>query len=155
MERYAIQKDAIFKKVGRTKMTIEGYEMKPKLKPHKSLITVSEIIVVSPKLHEAVLKKQFNTAYKKIFKKVMLIIDDNDSTSTDTMLALDEVAKMKAILKEKYKQYISNKEYRNMWKKVSFLQVELQKKQMLLKSIEEILKNYTEMTYENERGKSR
>lgn len=155
MKQFVIQKNANVKKAGRKKIVIEGYEMKPKLKKHDSLVSVSEVTVVSPKLHELALKKQFKTAYRKVFKKVMIVLEDNDASQTDTVLALDEVAKMKAILKEKYKQNVSKQEYRNMWKKVSLLQTELQKKQALLKSIEDIIKQYAYVAEENERGKSR
>lgn len=90
-----------------------------------------------------------------MFKRVMIVLEDNDATSTSTALALDEVVKMKRVLKDKYKQFVSKTEYRNMWKKVSLLQAELQKKQVLLKNIEDMLQNYTLNSYESERGKSR
>lgn len=155
MEQYKIQKNAKNKKSGRKKIVIEGYEMKPKLKKHKSLIDVERVVLVSPKLHELALKKQFNTAYKKMFKKVILVLEESDTSVTSTALALDEVAKMKAILKEKYKQYISKEEYKNMWKKVSLLQLELQNKQAFMMNMDKMLKNYQEKIYEEERGHSR
>ena len=155
MKEYVIEKDTNFKRVGKKRIVIEGNEIKTKLKKHPSLIAVDSVVVISPKLYENALQKQFNLAYKKIFKKVMIILEE-DSTGAQTALALDEVAKMKAVLNDKYKHHVSKQEYHKMWKKLSILQGELQQKQEIIRNIENLLKAYTiPQIYEEERGKSR
>lgn len=155
MNTYAIQKDVSNKRVGRKKMVIGGYEMKPNLKKHPSMVSVDHVTIVSPNLYENTLLKQFRIAYKKLFKKVILVLEE-DSTGTDSALALDEVAKMKAILKEKYKHHVSKKEYHKMWKKLSILQSELQQKQEMIRNIDLLVKSFMmQNNYEEERGKSR
>ena len=73
------------------------------------------MVVISPTLYENALQKQFNLAYKKIFKKVMIILEE-DSSGAQTALALDEVAKMKAILNDEYKHHVSKQEYHKIYR---------------------------------------
>ena len=153
--KYVVQRNVDTRKLGRKKLVIEGYELKPHLSKRTELISVSQILVVSPSLHEVVLKKQFKNAYQKVFKKVMVVIEDVDSTSGDVQIVLGEVAKMKQILKEKYKQEVSKNEYRKMWRKVTLLEEELMKKQVLQKNLEQMISMMESSFYEEERGKSR
>lgn len=125
---YVIKKEHLKKKLSKNNIENLGYKMNPKLKNHSNFIEVKEIIIIKPSMKEKVLKLSFQVAFRRLFKLVMDLLQDDSATEGDTTLCLDEIMKMKKILQQKYKQQISKEEYRVMWSKVSLLQKRLQEK---------------------------
>ena len=104
---YQIKKEKKKKNLGRKKMNLDGMTMKPKLKAHQNLISVSEIIVIAPSLKKGVIKKSLKLSFRRLFKLVMDTLESADTSEGDILLALDEVAKTKKILQDKYRQECS------------------------------------------------
>ena len=125
---YVIKKEHLKKKLNKNNIESLGYKMNPKLKNHSNFIEVKEIIIIKPSMKEKVLKLSFQVAFRRLFKLVMDILQDDSATEGDTTICLDEIAKMKKILQQKYKNQINKEEYRTMWSKVSLLQKRLQEK---------------------------
>ena len=125
---YVIKKDNIKNKLNKNNIANLGYKMNPKLKNHSNFIEVKEIIIIKPSMKEKVLKLSFQVAFRRLFKLVMDLLQDDNATEGDTTICLDEIAKMKKILQQKYKNQINKEEYRTMWSKVSLLQKRLQEK---------------------------
>ena len=125
---YVIKKEHLKKKLNKNNIANLGYKMNPKLKNHSNFIEVKEIIIIKPSMKEKVLKLSFQVAFRRLFKLVMDLLQDDHATEGDTTICLDETAKMKKILQQKYKNQINKEEYRTMWSKVSLLQKRLQEK---------------------------
>ena len=125
---YVIKKENLKKKLNKNNIANLGYKMNPKLKNHSNFIEVKEIIIIKPSMKEKVLKLSFQVAFRRLFKLVMDLLQDDNATEGDTTICLDEIAKMKKILQQKYKNQINKEEYRTMWSKVSLLQKRLQEK---------------------------
>ena len=129
---YQIKKEKKKKNLGRKKMNLDGMTMKPKLKAHQNLISVSEIIVIAPSLKKGVIKKSLKLSFRRLFKLVMDTLESADTSEGDILLALDEVAKTKKILQDKYRQELDQQEYHLMWHKVTLLERELKEKRAWL-----------------------
>ena len=125
---YQIRKEQKSKFLAKKNLQFTGLKMKPKLRDHAQFIEVKEIIIVYPSWQEKAMKLQFQVAYRRLFKLVMDVIEDNGSTAGDTKHALNEIQKKKKILRSKYKNKISNEEYRKMWNKVFLLEKKLTEK---------------------------
>ena len=151
---YQIRKEKNKKNLGKNKPVCQGVKMNPKLRNHRDLIEVKEIIIINPSLKEKVLKLQFQVAFRRLFKIVMDSIED-DGTIGDTNIVLDEILKAKKILQKKYKNQIKNEEYRMMWNKMSLLEKEITNKIILQKQRQEMFQMYMEETKEEKKGRGR
>lgn len=154
MMSYQIRKEKNKKNLGKRKPVCQGVKMNPKLRNHRDLIEVKEIIIINPSLKEKVLKLQFQVAFRRLFKIVMDSIED-DGTIGDTNIVLDEILKAKKILQKKYKNQIKNEEYRMMWNKMSLLEKEITNKIILQKQRQEMFQMYMEETKEEKKGRGR
>ena len=128
--------------------------MNPKLRNHRDLIEVKEIIIINPSLKEKVLKLQFRYSFRRLFK-IAMDTTNEDGTIGDTKLALDEILKAKKVLQSKYKNQIKNEEYRIMWNKITLLEKELTNKIIIQKQRQEMLQMYMEETKEEKKGRGR
>ena len=151
---YQIRKEKNKKNLGKRKPVCQGVKMNPKLRNHRDLIEVKEIIIINPSLKEKVLKLQFQVAFRRLFKIVMDSIED-DGTIGDANIVLDEILKAKKILQKKYKNQIKNEEYRMMWNKMSLLEKEITNKIILQKQRQEMFQRYMEETKEEKKGRGR
>ena len=151
---YQIRKEKNKKNLGKRKPVCQGVKMNPKLRNHRDLIEVKEIIIINPSLKEKVLKLQFQVAFRRLFKIVMDSIED-DGTIGDTNIVLDEILKAKKILQKKYKNQIKNEEYRMMWNKMSLLEKEITNKIILQKQRQEMFQRYMEEIKEEKKGRGR
>ena len=151
---YQIRKEKNKKNLGKRKPVCQGVKMNPKLRNHRDLIEVKEIIIINPSLKEKVLKLQFQVAFRRLFKIVMDSIED-DGTIGDANIVLDEILKAKKILQKKYKNQIKNEEYRMMWNKMSLLEKEITNKIILQKQRQEMFQRFMEETKEEKKGRGR
>ena len=97
---YQIRKEQKSKFLAKKNLQFTGLKMKPKLRDHAQFIEVKEIIIVYPSWQEKAMKLQFQVAYRRLFKLVMDVIEDNGSTAGDTKLALNEIHKTEKICSE-------------------------------------------------------
>ena len=151
---YQIRKEKNKKNLGKRKPVCQGVKMNPKLRNHRDLIEVKEIIIINPSLKEKVLKLQFRYSFRRLFKIVMDTTNE-DGTIGDTKLALDEILKAKKVLQSKYKNQIKNEEYRIMWNKITLLEKELTNKIIIQKQRQEMFQMYMEETKKEKKGRGR
>jgi len=158
MTSYKIERIATNKNILKKKIKSDGYHMKPKFKAHDELVDVKEIVIVNEALKEKVLTKQFDIAFRRIFKMMMCVTEDSDSTTSngDAKIVLSEIVRMKQILKDKYRQNLSKQEYYKMLKKVEILECELNTKIIKNERKEALMfQKMMENNLEEERGRSR
>jgi len=122
--------------------TIDGYSFKPKNKPN--VLSVNKVIVLDPKLVDSILTVKFNSRFNKLLKLVTFILNNEDTSSSDTALALDEVALLKSILLNRYQKFLSQEKELLFLQKLRLIENKLRAKEI-------------EITYLNkeEKGKSR
>ena len=75
-----------------------------------SFLKIKEVIIVNPEIISNLICHNFNKKYQKIVECFFLNSDlDDDSTSSNLMLALDEVARLRTIIINKYKIFLKKK----------------------------------------------
>lgn len=95
----------------------------------KNVIKIKRMIITDQKLIDDYVTKRINKKFNKLFSDMykILISENDDSTSDQTAMVLDEIAKLKSVVIGKYKDYISLKEYKNILKKLIIAQEEFAK----------------------------
>ncbi|MCM1052937.1 MAG: hypothetical protein NC483_03070 [Ruminococcus sp.] len=133
------------------KLTIDGFIYKSKNKNYK----VKELVIVNPEIISALVSFSFYKNYKRILEKYLLALkEDDDSTEGNLLIALDEIARLKSIILEKYRNYLKKKEITKFFKQLEILEEEIKNKIVDIKLIKvEMLAN-TNIVEEN-RGKGR
>lgn len=105
---------------------LKGYDVKPKkdLKI-EDMINVNEMVVINPSLIEKLVDKKCKRSLEKILKMLSVICDeDNDDSDTDLSFVLSEIEKFKQLIEHKYKEYMKDKEYKLLLKKLGILESE-------------------------------
>ena len=125
---------------------LKGLKFKPKSNVNfEDMISVNEMIVINPGLIEKLVSKKCSRNFKKILKLMYLVSDDDDDSGY--MLILDEIERLKNLVINKYKNYMEEKEYDVLLKKLEIIKQEAEyRKNKILEM---------NLSYEdNKRGKS-
>ncbi len=113
---------------------INGYKISPKNNYPYEGIKVNEMIIIKPSLIEKIIKRKIKNRLDFYLK---IIIDNlDDDSSDDTRIALDDLARYKKVIKEKYSIYLDEKYMALLNKKISVIEREL--KNNLLNEKEEV-----------------
>lgn len=155
MAQFIVDRNTEAKKLKQKKIQINGYKMTPKWRVKNDLIAVKEITIVSLELQSNYFAMQFHVAFRKLFRKTCDVVESDDATTTDTILVLDEAEKVKRILKEKFKQKLSQKEYRHMLQKVEMVEQQLREKLMFQRNMEFYMQQVLLEQEEREKGRGR
>lgn len=131
----------------------KGFVVTPLNSSDKYKVSVSKITLVDKDLINYYITKRVNKKFEKLFKKMYDVLTDEDDTDEDTPLILDEIAKLKSIVITKYKEYISEKTYKDILKKLLIAEEEFKNnynQKLLLRSY-----NNFDYGFEESKGKSR
>lgn len=109
----------------------EGCEFKPK--KDKTIISVNKVLVVDKSLTDNILSIKFNDKFKTLLKYAMYVINDEDATSTDTAIVLDEVAMLKGILLNRYQKFLSKEKERLLLEKLRLIENQIRSKDFAIK----------------------
>lgn len=117
--------------------SLKGYDFKPKNKLSKEdIINVDEMVIINPSLIEKLISKKCKKTLGRILKLISFIYDDDETGEESVTLALNEIAKFKELLDTKYKEYMKEKEYKLMLKKLEILENEVKLRKLYLNSKE-------------------
>lgn len=117
--------------------SLKGYDFKPKNKLSKEeIINVDEMVIINPSLIEKLISKKCKKTLERILKLISFIYDDDETGEESVTLALNEIAKFKELLDTKYKEYMKEKEYKLMLKKLEILENEVKLRKLYLNSKE-------------------
>ena len=117
--------------------SLKGYDFKPKNKLSKEeIINVDERVIINPSLIEKLISKKCKKTLERILKLISFIYDDDETGEESVTLALNEIAKFKELLDTKYKEYMKEKEYKLMLKKLEILENEVKLRKLYLNSKE-------------------
>ena len=108
---------------------LKGFSVKPKRNVRfEDMINVEKMILINPSLIEKLITKKCTRTFDKIVKMLSIVSDDDDDDDTGYMLILDEVARFKNLLLNKYKQYMEEKEFELNLKKLEILEQEVERR---------------------------
>lgn len=117
--------------------SLKGYDFKPKNKLSKEdIINVDEMVIINPSLIEKLISKKCKKTLERILKLISFIYDDDETGEESVTLALNEITKFKELLDTKYKEYMKEKEYKLMLKKLEILENEVKLRKLYLNSKE-------------------
>ena len=97
---------------------LDGFVVTPKKGKSMEGIDIKEVVITDPLLTSGHAKKIFDKKIKDLTKMMFLVINNSDSTDDDASLVLDEVSKLKSIIINKYKKFISETMYKDYMKKL-------------------------------------
>jgi len=109
-----------------------------KYKFKSSSLGIKEIIILEPNIIDSLILNNFDKRYKKILEYYLTTLqNEDDSTDSNFMIALDEIARLRSILIRKYNLVISKKVEEKMLKKLKILENEIRIKITQFKLIKE------------------
>lgn len=112
-----------------------GYEFKPNIQNDK-LIKISNLYIVDEILINKILIKKINKSFRRLAAIALSVINDEDATTGDAIIALDEIAKQKSNILNKYQKYLFKEEQEKILKRLKVLEKDLKDRLVVLQSEE-------------------
>lgn len=148
MKTYVIKKRNKNKKIGKFNYEDEGYTFKPNIRS-TNLIKISCLNLMDKEKASPILKKKLDNSFRRLAAIILSVLNDEDTTSGDCLIALDEIAKEKSIIRNKYKEYLEKAEQEKFLKRLKVLETEVKEKIVDLK----IREQQKEEVFEKGRGR--
>lgn len=104
---------------------------------NKNSLGVKDIVIVSPEIAEGLIISSFNKKYKKILEFYISIINPDDESEGNLIIALDEIARLRAIIINKYQNILKKNNAEKLLKKLKLLENEVRTKLIDFKLIKE------------------
>jgi hypothetical protein len=113
-----------------------GYEFKPNIKSD-NLIKISNLFLLDENLIRKILINKMDKSFRKLTAIILSVLNDDDTTSGDVVIALDEIAKEKSIILKKYRNYLKKEEYEKMLKRLKIYEQDLKARLIYIKETED------------------
>lgn len=136
MEKYIIKKKNKNKKLNKFNFEEEGYVFKPNIK-NTNLIQISNLSLTNLEMTNCILKKKLDKSFRKLAALILSVLNDEDTTSGNIVIALNELTKEKSVVARKYKEYLKKEEQEKYLKRLKVLEGQLKEKLVYLKLEEE------------------
>lgn len=151
MASFLLKKEDVNEELILMDYTVKGYTFKPREKASNKYIKVNKITLVNPSMIDGILTSKFNKKYRQLVMIVFNILQSNESDTTDgdIMIALDEIAKLRNIILNKYQKFLSHEKEEKFVKQLRILENELRAKQI---NIRMNMLNYMNI-YEEEKSR--
>ncbi|MBE6160748.1 MAG: hypothetical protein E7158_00805 [Firmicutes bacterium] len=128
-----------------------GYDFKPNIKSCD--IRVNKITLYNSSMIDIILSKKIEKAFERLVSITYdILTTDDEESSSDASIALDEVAKLRAVILNKYQKFLKKEKEEEYIKKLRFLENELRSK-IVIHNVYKGLIEQEEFT--EERGHSR
>ncbi len=154
-KRFIVTKDNITEAITYLEYEkIKGLDFKPKKdKELTDIINVEKMVIINPSLIKKLIDKKCKRSLEKIIKMTAVIYneDDEDDGDADGNLnfVLGEIAKFRELLKNKYQEYMEEKEYKLLLKKLDIIENEIKLRKIALNM------KQTKSYYEDKKSKGR
>ena len=115
---------------------LDGYNLTIKKDVHfVDAIDVNRVIIINPTFIDKIATRKINTKFNKLINMMQIVceVGDEDESGEGYRIALDEAARLKSELWNKYRKFISEEKLSLMLKKIEILEDELKLRQELLK----------------------
>jgi hypothetical protein len=136
MTVYLVKRKNKNKKIVDFSYNNNGYEFKPNIK-NSNLISISHLYLVNEDITNLVLKQKIMKEYRRLTAIMLSVLNDDDTTSSDAYMALNEVVRIKGILLKKYANYMKKNEFEKMLKRLTLVEENLKKRLIALEEQEE------------------
>lgn len=115
---------------------LDGYNLTIKKDVHfVDAIDVNRVIIINPTFIDKIATRKINTKFNKLINMMQIVceVGDEDESGEGYRIALDEAARLKSELWNKYRKFISEEKLSLMLKKIEILEDELKLRQELLR----------------------
>ena len=89
--------------------------------------------MVNPILVDNILSIKFQDKFKALLKYAQYVVNDEDASSTDTAIVLDEVAMLKGILLNRYQKFLSKEKEMLFLEKLRLIENQIRSKDIAIK----------------------
>ena len=127
MAIYKIKRKSKKKRIVKFDYENTGYEFKPNIR-NGQLIKISNLYIFDEDIINQILVKKNEKAFRRLTAIALSVLNDEDTTSGDAIIALDEVEKQKSIIIRKYRGYLKKEEELKMLRRLKVLEKELKEK---------------------------
>lgn len=111
----------------------KGFSIKPKSNVSFSdMIDVEKMVIINPSLIEKLVDKKCKKTLEKIIRMTSIIYEDDEDTGGNLGIILDEIEKFKQLITNKYKEYMKEKEYKVLLKKLDIIESEVNLRKLAL-----------------------
>ena len=107
---------------------LHGFKIKPGNHIPYEGVEVSRLVLVEPSLIENVLKRKTKHKLNTYLAFLFTVIDDDDEDPDALELVIDDVARYKSIIMNKYSKFLDKKYIKQLLKKVGMVELELKNK---------------------------
>jgi hypothetical protein len=119
---------------------MKGFEFKPKNKIKYDGIIVTRATIINPDFIESILKRKNSNQLEKYLEYILNLLNDDDSSEDDVVIAMDEIERFRMLLINKQKQFLKDKYLEDLLKKIKILEDELKIKRMEFNTYQETRK---------------
>ena len=129
----------------------EGYDFRPRITHTDADIT--KITIFNHSMIDIILSKKIDKNFKRLAAITYDVINsDDDNTSTDATIALDEIAKLRSIILNKYQKFLEKEKEKKYIKSLRILENELRAKIIYINTLNSIEENFD---IEEKKGRGR
>ncbi len=106
--RYSLQKEKK-KYKAEIKGTLDGFRVTPKNEVPYEGVTVQRMTVMNPSFIEKVIKKKIKRKLDSYMQYIIKILESDNDDETGIDVALNDLERLKATIKHKYRIYLDKK----------------------------------------------
>ena len=125
--KYIIDKTNDDMKLMYYSVNMVGLSVTPKNEVPGLKIKAKKEVLVDEGLRESYIKQRINKKIDKIIKFMIKVLNDDDTTDSDTGMVLDEINRLKGIVINKYREYMIDSEYKSLLTKLILIEEEFKK----------------------------
>lgn len=129
---------------------LNGFDISPKNKIKYDGIVVNKMVILNKTLIEKLLKRKIKLKLESYLKLIMRLVENDDSDGDTLREVLDDLARYKSIIKNKYIKYLDEVYINVLKKKIEIIEYELKKKIVQLE-LEDAYEEELEETYNRRR----
>lgn len=134
------------------KVKMDGLDVNPINRVPGLTIKANKVLLIDENLRQEFVRQRVNRKMDKIIAFMLRILNDDGTTDEDTGLVLDEINRLKGIVINKYREYITETEYKSLLTKLLIIEEEF-KKNYNQKIINSYVNNYYVEEVNNSRGR--
>ena len=108
----------------------KGFGVKPRNHVlSDEMIKVNEMVIINPTLIRKLVDKKCKRTLEKIIRLLSFMYDDHDDSGGTCGLILDEIARFKNLLENKYQEYMEEEDFKLTLKKLEIIKNEVELRQ--------------------------
>lgn len=125
--KYTINKHNNDKKLAYYNVNITGLEVNPINEVRNQKIMVGKVVLIDENLQTSFIKKRIDKKLDKVIRFMLRILNDDDTSEEDSGMVLDEINRLKGIVINKYRKYMTDQEYKALLAKIILIEDEFKK----------------------------